>query len=74
MTGGGQGIGRAIAERLLASGASVSIWHGVSELIGGEQAAGRDYTLAYAVLGISFVLEGISFFVVLTLILALFRL
>jgi len=39
----------------------VSIWHGVSELVGGEQASGRDYLLAYAVLAISFVLEGISF-------------
>ena len=42
-------------------GASVSIWHGVSELIGGEQTQGRDYALAYAVLAIAFVLEGISF-------------
>jgi cation diffusion facilitator family transporter len=47
---------------LFVVGASVSIWHGVSELISGEQAEGRDYTIAYAVLGISFVLEGISFF------------
>jgi cation diffusion facilitator family transporter len=46
---------------LFVVGASVSIWHGVSELIGGEQADGRDYALAYAVLAISFVLEGISF-------------
>jgi cation diffusion facilitator family transporter len=46
---------------LFVVGASVSIWHGVSELLGGEQAEGRDYALAYAVLGISFVLEGISF-------------
>jgi cation diffusion facilitator family transporter len=47
---------------LFVVGASVSIWHGVSELIGGEQAEGRDYALAYAVLAISFVLEGTSFF------------
>jgi cation diffusion facilitator family transporter len=47
---------------LFVVGASVSIWHGVSELVGGEQAEGRDYTLAYAVLAISFVLEAISFF------------
>jgi cation diffusion facilitator family transporter len=42
-------------------GASVSIWHGVSELIGGGEASGHDYLLAYGVLAISFVLEGISF-------------
>jgi cation diffusion facilitator family transporter len=46
---------------LFVVGASVSIWHGVSELIGGEQAEGRDYALAYAILAISFALEGISF-------------
>jgi cation diffusion facilitator family transporter len=46
---------------LFVVGASVSIWHGVSELVGGEQAHGRDYALAYVVLAISFVLEGISF-------------
>jgi len=47
---------------LFVVGASVSIWHGVSELIGGEQPEGREYALAYAVLAISFVLEGISLF------------
>ncbi|HYZ66235.1 MAG TPA: cation transporter [Mycobacterium sp.] len=46
---------------LFVVGASVSIWHGVTELMSGEAAEGRDYALAYAVLGISFVLEGISF-------------
>src|SRR3954451_4098050 len=46
---------------LFVVGASVSIWHGVTELIGGEEAHGRDYTLAYAVLAISFVLESVSF-------------
>jgi cation diffusion facilitator family transporter len=47
---------------LFVVGASVSIWHGLSELVGGEQTHGRDYALAYVVLAISFVLEGISFF------------
>jgi cation diffusion facilitator family transporter len=46
---------------LFVVGASVSIWHGITELIGGAEAEGRDYTLAYAVLAISFVLESISF-------------
>jgi cation diffusion facilitator family transporter len=46
---------------LFVVGASVSIWHGVTELMSGEATEGRDYALAYAVLGISFVLEGISF-------------
>lgn len=46
---------------LFVVGASVSIWHGVSELMGGEQTEGRDYPLAFAILAISFVLEGISF-------------
>jgi len=46
---------------LFVVGASVSIWHGVSDLLGGEQGEGRDYTLSYAVLAIAFVLEGISF-------------
>jgi cation diffusion facilitator family transporter len=46
---------------LFVVGASVSIWHGISELIANEQTEGRDYALAYAVLAISFVLEGTSF-------------
>jgi cation diffusion facilitator family transporter len=50
------------ATGLFVVGGSVSVWHGVSELIQGEQGEGRDYTLAYGVLAISFVLEAISFF------------
>ncbi|GAA4482738.1 cation transporter [Rhodococcus olei] len=44
---------------LFALGAGVSITHGVQELIHPEPAS--DYGVAYAVLGISFVLEAISF-------------
>lgn len=46
---------------LFVVGASVSIWHGVSELMHGEEEQARDYALAYAVLAIAFVLESISF-------------
>jgi cation diffusion facilitator family transporter len=46
---------------LFVVGASVSIWHGVSELMAGEQTQGRDYALSYAILAISFALEGVSF-------------
>jgi cation diffusion facilitator family transporter len=46
---------------LFVVGAAVSIYHGVTELLHGGEGTGRDYTLAYAVLAISFVLEGISF-------------
>jgi cation diffusion facilitator family transporter len=46
---------------LFVVGASVSIWHGITELAGGAEAGGRDYTLAYVVLAVSLVLEGISF-------------
>ena len=43
VTGGAQGIGRAIAERLLASGAAVALWDRDSELLGGtaQQLAGQ---------------------------------
>ena len=44
---------------LFSSGAVVSIWHGVTELLEPEAAA--DFFVAYLVLGIAFVLEGISF-------------
>ena len=44
---------------LFAIGAGVSITHGIQELIDPEDAS--DYLVAYVVLAISFVLEGISF-------------
>ena len=44
---------------LFSAGAVVSIWHGVSELFG--EPGETSYTVNYVVLGIAFVLEGISF-------------
>ncbi|GAA1956961.1 cation diffusion facilitator family transporter [Agromyces allii] len=44
---------------LFTVGAAVSIQHGITELLDPEPAG--DYVVAYVVLGISFVLEGISF-------------
>jgi cation diffusion facilitator family transporter len=45
---------------LFVVGATVSFWRGVTELLHGEE-GGEDYRLAYLVLAIAFVLEGISF-------------
>jgi cation diffusion facilitator family transporter len=44
---------------LFSAGAVVSIWHGISELLDPEEA--QDYVIAYVVLGLAFVLEGVSF-------------
>lgn len=44
---------------LFVVGAAVSIWHGVTELLHGEEGA-EDYRIAYVVLAIAFVLEGVS--------------
>lgn len=44
---------------LFALGAGVSITHGIQELFHSEPAT--DFGVAYAVLGVSFILEGISF-------------
>lgn len=45
---------------LFVAGAAVSVWHGITSLLAGES-AGEDYTVAYVVLALAFVLEGISF-------------
>ncbi|MGO1561040.1 MAG: cation diffusion facilitator family transporter [Actinomycetaceae bacterium] len=45
---------------LFTVGASVSIWHGIQSLVGGEHEA-ASFLWSYLVLGIAFVLEGISF-------------
>jgi cation diffusion facilitator family transporter len=44
---------------LFTAGAVVSIWHGVQQLIEPEEAS--NYLVAYVVLAIAFVLEGVSF-------------
>jgi len=44
---------------LFTAGAVVSIWHGISELT--SQSEETDYLVNYVVLGIAFVLEGVSF-------------
>lgn len=45
---------------LFTAGAVVSIWHGISQLT--SESEETDYLVNYVVLGIAFVLEGISFF------------
>jgi cation diffusion facilitator family transporter len=44
---------------LFTAGAVVSIWHGIQQLIAPEKAS--NYLVAYVVLAVSFLLEGISF-------------
>jgi cation diffusion facilitator family transporter len=45
---------------LFVVGASVSVWRGVNELFAGSATNPQEYRIAYIVLAISFVLEGIS--------------
>ena len=45
---------------LFVAGAAVSIWHGITSLLAGESGS-ENYTVAYIVLALAFVLEGISF-------------
>lgn len=45
---------------LFVAGAAVSIWHGITSLFAGESSA-ENYAVAYAVLAIAFILEGVSF-------------
>lgn len=45
---------------LFVVGAAVSIWRGITELLHREDAA-EDYRIAYVVLAIAFILEGVSF-------------
>ncbi|MBB6628166.1 cation diffusion facilitator family transporter [Nocardioides sp. KIGAM211] len=46
---------------LFSAGAVVSIWHGVTSLLA-ESSEEVSYTVNYVVLGVAFVLEGVSFF------------
>ncbi|MBY6410470.1 cation diffusion facilitator family transporter [Rhodococcus sp. BP-252] len=45
---------------LFVAGSAVSVWHGITSLLGGESSA-ENYTINYVVLAVAFVLEGISF-------------
>jgi cation diffusion facilitator family transporter len=45
---------------LFVVGASVSVWHGITELTSGAEAGHENYLVAYVVLAIAFVLEGSS--------------
>lgn len=45
---------------LFVAGAAVSVWHGITSLFAGESSS-ENYLVAYVVLGIAFLLEGVSF-------------